>query len=304
MKCPKCGYIGFETTDRCKNCGYEFALASAAPPPAELPIQVADDHGGPLRDLALQPTSDTSRKTGLPLDLDRLIGVERTDDLPLFAGSAPDDLPPLVTPPATPRRPLAVRRPTPDPSRLRARSRQELRSTPAPSLLPPDQPAERPPQAPTSHAPVPTAIAHPRDDVAMAAPSVARLGAALLDLALMLGIDAVTLYFTLRLCDLTLAGWRLLPVLPLLAFFLLIAVGYLSAFTTAGGQTIGKMAFGLKVVGASGAPVPFPASALRALGSIASTLCFGLGLVPALTGSGGMAVHDRLARTRVVRVDG
>ena len=29
MKCPKCAYLGFETGDRCKNCGYDFALLSA-----------------------------------------------------------------------------------------------------------------------------------------------------------------------------------------------------------------------------------------------------------------------------------
>ena len=26
MKCPKCSYLGFETGDRCKNCGYDFSL--------------------------------------------------------------------------------------------------------------------------------------------------------------------------------------------------------------------------------------------------------------------------------------
>ena len=33
MKCPKCDYLGFETGDRCKNCGYDFSLL-AAPEPA------------------------------------------------------------------------------------------------------------------------------------------------------------------------------------------------------------------------------------------------------------------------------
>mgnify|MGYP003347063189 CR=1 FL=1 len=28
MKCAKCGYVGFEPADRCRNCGYQFALAS------------------------------------------------------------------------------------------------------------------------------------------------------------------------------------------------------------------------------------------------------------------------------------
>src|SRR5687767_11301143 len=31
MKCPKCHYLGFETGDRCKNCGYDFSLLTAAP---------------------------------------------------------------------------------------------------------------------------------------------------------------------------------------------------------------------------------------------------------------------------------
>src|SRR5258707_13468213 len=30
MKCPKCAYLGFETGDRCKNCGYDFSLLSTA----------------------------------------------------------------------------------------------------------------------------------------------------------------------------------------------------------------------------------------------------------------------------------
>lgn len=54
MKCPKCNYLGFETGDRCKNCGYDFSLlsiAESAPadyeihPPAidDVPVHVVDD---------------------------------------------------------------------------------------------------------------------------------------------------------------------------------------------------------------------------------------------------------------------
>src|SRR5436853_159195 len=35
MKCPKCGYLGFETVDRCRNCGYEFSLTTAADLPPD-----------------------------------------------------------------------------------------------------------------------------------------------------------------------------------------------------------------------------------------------------------------------------
>ena len=54
MKCPKCGYLGFESVDRCRNCGYEFSLSQSVPmselsmrssaepehtaPPVELPL--------------------------------------------------------------------------------------------------------------------------------------------------------------------------------------------------------------------------------------------------------------------------
>jgi uncharacterized RDD family membrane protein YckC len=42
VKCPKCDYLGFETGDRCKNCGYDFSLLAAAEAePAEYEIHPA-----------------------------------------------------------------------------------------------------------------------------------------------------------------------------------------------------------------------------------------------------------------------
>jgi uncharacterized RDD family membrane protein YckC len=54
VKCPKCSYLGFETGDRCKNCGYDFSLLPASdagaadyeihqPARDDLPIHVADE---------------------------------------------------------------------------------------------------------------------------------------------------------------------------------------------------------------------------------------------------------------------
>ena len=45
MKCPKCSYLGFETGDRCKNCGYDFSLLAAPPhaPDADLKLQVPEE---------------------------------------------------------------------------------------------------------------------------------------------------------------------------------------------------------------------------------------------------------------------
>jgi uncharacterized RDD family membrane protein YckC len=115
-------------------------------------------------------------------------------------------------------------------------------------------------------------------------------------------VHAITLYFTLRLCGLTTDEWRALPLLPLLAFFLIVDGAYLVAFTTAGGQTIGKMAFGLRVVSDDDTGVPAGTAARRALGAIASALCLGAGLLPALLHEDRRALHDRLAGTHVVRL--
>jgi uncharacterized RDD family membrane protein YckC len=132
--------------------------------------------------------------------------------------------------------------------------------------------------------------------------SVRRVSAALLDVALLGAVHAVTLYFTLRLCGLTTEDWRALPLLPLLAFFVIVDGAYLVAFTTAGGQTIGKMAFGLKVVADDENGVSAGTAARRAVGVLASALCLGAGLLPALVNEDRRALHDRLARTHVVRL--
>jgi uncharacterized RDD family membrane protein YckC len=98
MKCPKCEYLGFESTDRCRNCGYEFSLATTPPVDAAASLE-------------LKP----------PLDLDRLIGAP-AEDLPLF-GNVPVDLgEPLITTPSRPRAPLGVRRATPEVPRARVRT--------------------------------------------------------------------------------------------------------------------------------------------------------------------------------------
>jgi uncharacterized RDD family membrane protein YckC len=303
MKCPKCNYIGFEATDRCRNCGYDFALAVTAEPAVpELTIRAADQPEGPLSDLSLDtrtpaPPPVARKSASTPaIDLDRIIGEPpaASGDLPLFAGqAAPEDLPPLVTPRATPRRPVAVRRPTPDPTRLRPRPPDApRRTTPAPEL---------PLPGPTPRV---SAAAVPRDAPAVPsedAPPGSRLVAALIDVLLLGAIDVLTVYFTLRLCGLTASGWRVLPWLPMAIFFLIVNGGYLVAFTAAGGQTIGKMALGLRVVAADEGRVGVGAACLRALGCLASTICLGAGLLPALVGTERRAVHDRIADTRVVR---
>jgi uncharacterized RDD family membrane protein YckC len=95
-----------------------------------------------------------------------------------------------------------------------------------------------------------------------------------------------------------------LPIGPMAAFLALVIVGYLFLFTAASGQTIGKMLVGLRVVAdpdSSGSESPTIGQAsYRALLTLPSVLMLGVGFLPALVRPG-LAVHDRLAHTRVVR---
>lgn len=228
-------------------------------------------------------------------------------DLPLF-----EDDRPLVSVPATPRVPLSVRR-TQDPARLRARHAPPVVAQPPPSaeldLQFETEPEPEPdPIADTPHVPARAAAdsvagADPREP----APASRRLLAALIDLAVIGTIDATVIYFTLRLSGLELAEFFVLPIVPLGGFLLLLNGGYAVMFTAVTGQTIGKMAAGIRVVGTAPADVihdrvTFARAVLRTAGYFASLLPAGLGFIPAFIGPRDhRALHDRLAETRVVR---
>jgi uncharacterized RDD family membrane protein YckC len=141
----------------------------------------------------------------------------------------------------------------------------------------------------------------PRADRARARPSgtAARLGAASIDHVILFAIDAAVVYFTLRMAALAPSDWRLLPPTPLLAFLALVKFAYFCAFTAVGGQTIGKMALGIRVVTDDDAAVDGACAVRRTVAGVAAC-ALGLGFIPALFGSEGRAFHDRVARTRVV----
>ncbi len=310
MKCPTCGYIGFEAAERCKNCGFEFALASAAAPP-DLSLHPAED-GGPLREIEVRPEAAPAapRPSATPgsrpdlervlQNLDRVIGGPdpQPPDLPLFGPEDDGELTPLVTPGATPRRPLAVRRATPDPARLRPKVARQRADPPRSLELP--LPDRDDPARHTGRGAEARGDRHSAEPVG--APPARRALSAFVDLAIVLGIDVTVVSLTLRLCGLTSADLHVLPAIPLLVFFVLVNGGYFAAFTAAGGQTIGKMAFGLRVVGHADLPVSGGLSIVRAAGCLVSLVSLGLGFVPALLNEGGRALEDHLADTRVIRV--
>jgi len=278
MKCPKCEYLAFETGDRCRNCGYEFALSSVSSGPNPLDLPLAGPDAEPLI-----PSPDVQTHVRQTLDLNRMIG-DAPADLPLFG----DHDSPLITTAAAPRAPLGVRRATPEVPRARVRQPRTSDDIPF-------------------DAPVPSnARGRSRQSAVQvisdrAATPSSRMMAAFIDGLILIGLDAAVLYFTLRLCNLTADDILQLPVVPLAAFLLLLNGGYLIAFTAVGGQSIGKMAAGIKVVDDEDRPVPVAQATLRTIAYLASALPFGAGFLPGFLGGDGLALHDRLAHTRVVR---
>ena len=136
--------------------------------------------------------------------------------------------------------------------------------------------------------------------------AAARLGAAVIDASLLAGISAGVIYLTLQVTGLSLGQIGLLPILPLSGLLVMMVVGYLLMFTVASGQTVGKMAMNLRVVGTSPEAiindrVTVSQAAVRSMAALPSVLVLGLGFIPGLVGAG-LALHDRLAHTRVIRL--
>jgi uncharacterized RDD family membrane protein YckC len=129
-----------------------------------------------------------------------------------------------------------------------------------------------------------------------------RLGAAAIDLVLLLAIDVAVIWLTLRISGLTLTldDIRTIRPVPMTAFLLVMAFLYLTGFTVGGGQTIGKMLAGIRVTGDDGRGVDITGAVVRALGCLVTIASLGLLFLPAFFGTDRRAMHDRMAGTRVV----
>ena len=274
MKCPKCSYLGLDDLERCRNCGYEFSLSEPAVDPIDLPIR---SNAGP----------------GEPLPA-----------LPLFTRGTDDE--PLITRPSPPRAPLAVRRSTPDVPRMRTTPSRSAMSATLDLDLEGNDVAQPPPVRP-SKAPVGPPVLQAAasrggdvDGVEDAGVSL-RLLAVLVDSAILLAIDAAVIYFTMQICSVSASELSLLPKVPLTAFLLVQNIGYLLAFT-AGGQTLGKMAAGLRIVPAHpDSSLDMSCAVKRTIASLVLAIPAGLGLLSACFSRDHRGLHDRFAGTRVVR---
>jgi uncharacterized RDD family membrane protein YckC len=243
------------------------------------------------------PDAAGARRQSLP-------GASPRVDLPLFGKPESADDIPLVSAPAVPRTPLSVRRAPPPAPRAERIPVQQDEAPGSPRIV-----RARDDRSGLNGYPREVPPAPPQPEPLVAASAISRIGAALVDLIVVGGIDAAVVYFTLRVVNVPLAEIWSIPLTPFAVFLLLLNGGYLTVFTTAGGQTIGKMLTGIKVVAnpsAEGATRPghsvsLAASVLRATAYLVSLLPAGLGFAAILFDSDGRALHDRLAETRVVK---
>jgi uncharacterized RDD family membrane protein YckC len=264
MKCPKCSYLGLDDLDRCRNCGYEFSLSEAVDSP----------------DWAIR--SDAGPGEPLPA-------------LPLFARGIDNDTP-LITRPSPPRAPLSVRRSTPDVPRLRTTPQRtvtlDLDLGGRDDGVPESSRHARPERTLPSRA-----VPADGEDAGVSR----RLAAVVVDTSILMAIDAAVVYFTMQICSVSPSELAMLPKVPLTAFLLAQNIGYLLAFT-AGGQTLGKMAVGLRIVSAEpGASLVMSCAVKRTVAWLVLAIPAGLGLLSACFTHDHRGLHDRFAGTRVVR---
>jgi uncharacterized RDD family membrane protein YckC len=296
MKCPKCGYLGFDQVDRCRNCGYEFSLSTETTVPELSLHEPGTGEVHALDDFSFLRAPSAMRTPAPP-----------APDLPLFE-TAVDDTP-LITKASPPRSPLAVRRATPEAPRMRQEPRAQSFDLGFESDALP-APRSSGPRAKHGSGPIVSArrsagsrgmLAEPEAPVRRDAGLFARFFAVAADLILLGIVDVLVVYFTMQICGLSVLELAIVPKAPMLAFLVLQNGGYFVAFT-ASGQTLGKMAAGIRVVTADEAePLSVGRAGLRTLMWALLALPAGVGLLSALFRSDRRGFHDRLAGTRVVR---
>ena len=292
MRCPWCHHITNRERHTCPSCGQDLSLVSELPPSA-LDLPNRSEPLGPLADLELDHAHATAAAAATPPPLAEPIAAGSSlnavrSSLPLFpgAGAAAQA---VAVGRARSTRPLSVRRPTPRVPKLRTAADRSNAAAPALEFETAAV-ADAGPDAPRN-----------RNAAGVSAALVGRrAGAAACDLLLLAAVDATVVALTVRLTGLELGAVDALPLIPLAAFLLLLDVGYVVALTALGGQTIGKMVMGVRVVAVEGTSVTIVAAAIRAAAYTVSVLPAGLGMLGLFFGSR-RSLHDHLADTRVVK---
>ena len=309
MNCPACSEALIKGQDRCPRCGTVVYLpvegALAPDPQLTPPARTSGNKGEPMREIpGLKKRERTWKDEVRDRVRDRRQRRSGSQDLPLFREE--EQAPEAAAPEAEaveprpgirelgaptdlvvddlPLRPLdpviAPARTSPPPARAIDPAFDEEAEEEWPAEPAPRAEALRPVERPARFA--------------------ERVGAAAVDVVLLLGLFAVVLYFAGRAAHVAVPA--LLPAWPFLAGYLaVLGLVYAGYFTGTTGQTLGKIVAGLRVVDAAGHPPGFLKALLRAgMGSVGVALA-GLGAAPMLLDPAGRGLHDRLLKTRVVK---
>jgi uncharacterized RDD family membrane protein YckC len=307
VNCPGCGEPAPAPGSRCPSCG-------AAPPPRTEGALAPDPaRAEPLREIpglrkrertwkdeVRERVRERRRFRGAPGELPLFKGIDdeglSEDEDPagaLAAGPEPEG------PPAPELRAL-------DDDDLPLRPRDELRpaitfETPRPSaahdagrraVMEETSPASWDlGSSPRVEAPQP---------VERPAVGFERLYAAALDIAVLAPMWAAIVYFASRSARVGIPALQ--PAWPwLVGYLAFIGLVYAGYFTGTTGQTLGKMAAGLRVVDAGGQPPGYLRAFTRAVFGTFGVLAAGSGLLPMLFDPARRTLHDRLFRTRVIK---
>jgi len=136
-----------------------------------------------------------------------------------------------------------------------------------------------------------------------------RMAAFLIDTLLLSAINAALLAIPLMLAwyyTIPVATAGLLGLLPFSLFVLfsplLLSFFYCTILQTFGGQTVGMIFLGIRVVSAEQGPLSLGTSFLRWCAHFLSLLPLGAGYLWALVDQQHATLHDRIAATRVVEI--
>ena len=306
MNCPGCGEPAPPSGSRCPTCG-------AAPPPITEGALAPDPaRTAPLREIpGLRKRERTWKDEVRERVRERRRFRGAPGELPLFKGiddesaSAEDDAAGAL-PPTEREAPSEPGIRALDDDDLPLRPRDDLRpaitfETPRPSAAARDagrRAAEEP--SPASWDLGPSARVEAPRPVERPAVGFERFYAAALDVAVLAPIWAAIVYFASRSARVGIPALQ--PAWPwLVGYLAFIGLVYAGYFTGTTGQTLGKMAAGLRVVDAGGQPPGYLRAFSRAVIGTCGVLAAGSGLLPMLFDPARRALHDRLFRTRVIK---
>ncbi len=300
--CTSCGTAVPLPAHFCNACGTPLAVKEAGPDPTKprpVPPEDGAEPPAPAGPAASAVSAESLPEPGPAQD-------PEPRSAPEGRAGRPQAKPHSSDAPRSSRSPMAAEAPEAPPPPVAEVSKAPAAPLAAPSLVP--QPADRSwRQARAARAPRELERPTPRG------PSVAaglgrRLLAGLADFAIVLAVQAALLapvayYWWSRELPRNPQDVPFTPILLSLAFGLLVAVlggGYFVYFWGTRGATPGKQLLELAVEGDDGAfPIGASRAALRVLGCLLSAATLGIGFL--MAASGGSALHDKIASTRVVR---